>query len=315
MSIPETEFMAPHAADEIVPYETSNLALVRDPVAVLEEARTAAKALQDVISKKLKPVIFNGEQYLEFEDWQTLGCFFGITAKVVSTEFVDFGNVQGFLARAVAINAHNREVSAAEAMCLNDEDKWSDRTKYEWHYVKKSGGSSLADPGPDELVWERTPDGKNRPKKIRVKSGDERVPFFQLRSMAQTRACAKSLRNVLAWVVVLAGYKATPAEEMEQTAAAAKPAAETTAPAPAEAKPPATPAPDFINAAQAKRFRAICSSREKEGADWTIEHAKALLADHAIRSSEEIPRAHYAKLVELVQQRTWAEYLDQKTNQ
>ncbi|HDY68408.1 hypothetical protein LCGC14_2017610 [marine sediment metagenome] len=40
-------------------------------------------------------------------------------------------------------------------------------------------------------------------------------PEFQLRSMAQTRAMAKALRNVFAWVVVLAGYKPTPAEEME----------------------------------------------------------------------------------------------------
>src|SRR5262249_27437128 len=39
-------------------------------------------------------------------------------------------------------------------------------------------------------------------------------PLFQLRSMAQTRACAKAMRNVLAWVVVLAGYAPTPAEEM-----------------------------------------------------------------------------------------------------
>lgn len=39
-------------------------------------------------------------------------------------------------------------------------------------------------------------------------------PLFQLKSMAQTRACAKALRNVLAWVVVLAGYAPTPSEEM-----------------------------------------------------------------------------------------------------
>ena len=37
--------------------------------------------------------------------------------------------------------------------------------------------------------------------------------LWQLRSMAQTRACSKALRNVLAWIVVLAGYEATPAEE------------------------------------------------------------------------------------------------------
>ena len=39
-------------------------------------------------------------------------------------------------------------------------------------------------------------------------------PLYQLASMAQTRANSKVLRNVLSRVVVLAGYKATPAEEM-----------------------------------------------------------------------------------------------------
>jgi hypothetical protein len=36
--------------------------------------------------------------------------------------------------------------------------------------------------------------------------------------MAQTRAGSKALRNALAWVVVLAGYKPTPAEEMAEHA-------------------------------------------------------------------------------------------------
>ncbi|KKK56475.1 hypothetical protein LCGC14_3064170 [marine sediment metagenome] len=40
-------------------------------------------------------------------------------------------------------------------------------------------------------------------------------PLFALRSMAQTRASAKVLRQIYAWVVVLADYKATPAEEMD----------------------------------------------------------------------------------------------------
>jgi hypothetical protein len=40
-------------------------------------------------------------------------------------------------------------------------------------------------------------------------------PSFQLRSMAQTRASAKALRQVYAWVVVLAGYSPTPAEEVD----------------------------------------------------------------------------------------------------
>lgn len=172
-------------SNEMTVYESNqDIAIYRPPEIVLAEAQKAAKSLDQVVSGKKKPVIMNGEQYLEFEDWQTVGRFYGVTAKVVSTTFIDYGSVQGFEARAVALRADGMEISAAEAMCLNDEDKWSTRAKYAWENGK------------------------------RTKVGEEKVPLFQLRSMAQTRACAKALRNVLAWVVVLAGYKATPAEEM-----------------------------------------------------------------------------------------------------
>jgi len=316
---------------DVIPYEVSNsnLAVVRDPATVLEEARTAARALKDVIAQKEKPFFIGGEQYLEFEDWQTVASFFGCTAKVLATEYVDFGSAQGFVAHAVTLNAQGREISAADSMCLNDEDKWSTRASYEWHYVKRSGGTSLADPGPDELIWEPNPDkpGKNRPKKVRLKTGEVRVPFFQLRSMAQTRACCKTLRNVFSWVVVLAGYKATPAEEMtdgagEKSKAAAKTDAAKTAatstsePADTPAAPAPTPAPappaNIISEAQAKRFRAIGASRDKAGTGWTIEHLKALLADHGIASSTEIPRQHYNRLVDIVEKKDWDGYLDSK---
>ena len=39
-------------------------------------------------------------------------------------------------------------------------------------------------------------------------------PEFQLASMAQTRAAGKVLRLLLGWVITLAGYEPTPAEEM-----------------------------------------------------------------------------------------------------
>lgn len=152
---------------ELVHIPQNIIEVAREPQEVLEEARKAAAALQDVIKTKAKPVMMNGEQYLEFEDWQTVGKFYGVTAKVVDTEYVEYGNAKGFIARAVAIRViDGMEISGAEAMCMNDEANWKAK------------------------------------------------PLFQLRSMAQTRACAKSLRNILAWVVVLAGYKTTPAEEM-----------------------------------------------------------------------------------------------------
>ena len=41
-------------------------------------------------------------------------------------------------------------------------------------------------------------------------------PLFQLKSMAQTRAGSKALRQILGFVVALAGYSPTPAEEMTE---------------------------------------------------------------------------------------------------
>ncbi|HQD36994.1 MAG TPA: hypothetical protein PKV92_07865 [Thermodesulfovibrio thiophilus] len=141
--------------------------VVTPPEIVLSEAQRAAQALTEVIKSKAKPVMIRGEQYLEFEDWQTVGRFYGVTPKVVETKYVKIGTAEGFEARAVVVRLKDGlEISAAEAMCLNDEANWDNK------------------------------------------------PLFMLKSMAQTRACAKALRNVLAWVVVLAGFKPTPAEEI-----------------------------------------------------------------------------------------------------
>lgn len=211
-----------HDADTaLVSLSEPGLSVTRAPDIVLEEAHTAAAALKRVIDAKPKKVLFGGEQYLEYEDWQTVGRFYGIAPRIVTTRFVqydDYGDkaVSGWEATAEAVHVPSqRVVSTAEAMCLNDEEKWSTRPKYALVYVKKSGGYSVEDPGKDELIWEPGPNGKNRPKKERRLVGEERVPLFQLRSMAQTRAAAKALRNALAWVVVLAGYRPTPAEEID----------------------------------------------------------------------------------------------------
>lgn len=146
------------------------------PELVLAEAQKAAAALKKVIQGKPKPVVINGETYLEFEDWQTVGRFYGYTAGAEGApEFVELGGARGFKATAVAIDQHGVVRSRATAYCMDDEDRWG------------------------------------------------KAPTYQLASMAQTRANAKALRNVLSWVTVLAGYKATPAEEMDGVKSTAAP--------------------------------------------------------------------------------------------
>jgi hypothetical protein len=202
-------------SQEITIYEGHTLAIERAPDVVLAEAQRAAQALQGVIGQKPDKVMMNGQQYLEFEDWQTLARFYGLTAKEDGDpEYVELGETRGFKASAVALNRNGDTISRATAYCLSDEDKWGARAKYEWGYITKSGDWQIADPGRDQIIWEKGTDGKNRPKKERRQTGVEAVPLFQLASMAQTRACAKVLRNVLSWVAVLAGYRPTPAEEL-----------------------------------------------------------------------------------------------------
>ncbi len=151
----------------------------RDPNDVLDSAIRAAKALQRVISQKPRPVIINGEQFLEFEDWQTLGQFYGYTVRTMEARPVEIGGVHGAYARAELVDFRTGEViGGADGYCMRDEPKWGDR------------------------------------------------PWFQLASMAQTRAGAKALRNRLAWVAVLAGYRPTPAEEIEDTEPGGEPAQE-----------------------------------------------------------------------------------------
>ena len=60
-------------------------------------------------------------------------------------------------------------------------------------------------------MWD---DSKKRYKSRKVQDGTVKKPLFQLKSMAQTRAEAKVLKSIFGWVVVLAGYRTTPAEEM-----------------------------------------------------------------------------------------------------
>lgn len=244
---------AEKAALELYQPMQSDVAIQRPPAKVLEEAGQAAKALQHVIDNKAKPVKFNGETYLEFEDWQTVGRFYGITARVRDTKFVQYDKVSGFEASADALLVNTGQViSSADAMCLNDEPNWSKK------------------------------------------------PMFQLRSMAQTRACAKSLRNVLAWVVVLAGYKPTPAEEMDGVFHDRKPKA-TPAPAPPESyptddmgdvldQPPAQPAHTgtLISDAQRKRLYAIARSHGCSDNDFKNELVKMGYA-----SSKDVTRESY----------------------
>jgi hypothetical protein len=87
---------------------------------------------------------------------------------------------------------------------------------------------------------------------------------FALRSMAQTRATSKAMRQPLGFVVALAGYESTPAEEMPppETVEARAPVATPTAPAPAVEYRPDDP---LASEAQVKNIFRLIGKLDRDG--------------------------------------------------
>lgn len=138
------------------------------PADVIIFGKNAAEVLKDVVKQANLIKNINGQDYMMFEGWQTVGKFFKTNAGIEWTKQVtEEGKIVGFEARAYVKNEEGNIISTSESYCGRDEPNWRAR------------------------------------------------PLFAIRSMAQTRACAKALRQVYSWVVVLAGYKPTPVEEMD----------------------------------------------------------------------------------------------------
>lgn len=197
-------------SEEITPYGGGDmvttggeLALSRPPEKVLADAARAAAALKQVIEQTGASLKLGQSEHLKVEAWITLARFFNCAARIAETRLVTIGDIHGYEAFAQVVHlGDGTVVSSGEAMCMTDEPQWRERAVYEWR------------------------DG------VRMKTGSEPVPLFQLRSMAQTRAISKACANAFRWVVVLAGFSGTPAEEMvgvalqsgQQPAASAPPA-------------------------------------------------------------------------------------------
>ncbi len=119
-------------------------------------------------------------------------------------------------------------------------------------------------------------------------------PLFQLASMSQTRANAKVLRNVLAWVVVLAGYRPTPAEEMEGITG--KPSIQEPRKKSPEPDQPAGQPDNSISDPQRKRFYAI--AKNTKATDDQIK--EWLFKKYKIEHSKDIPKNLYDEICEKV---------------
>jgi hypothetical protein len=256
----------------LMPVESgAEIRMSRSPETVLTEAKMCAKALGRMVEQTKAFTVVGGRKHLHFTAWQTLGTMFRVTPRVRETRLINVDGIVGFECVAEAYHVPSGQVvSVAESQCMNDEANWSVRPKYEW---KKDPAG-----------------GKDK----KVKVGEEAVPLFQLRSMAQTRACAKALRNVLAWVVVLAGYEATAAEEMtgseheegqEQTREPQQPQRKS------EGNGGGGNGSALVSEAQVKRMFALARSVGKSDS-----MVRLIVADAGFPGPEDVTRARYEEI-------------------
>lgn len=146
-----------------------------EPKDTVNFATKAANQLKAIVDQTKSKVTLNGQEHLKFEAWQTVAKFFGSTVSIEWTKPV--------------YSSDEKDVS--KQVIFGYEAKAN--------VIDKDGRIiSSAESGcfKDEPNWAKK-------------------PVFQIRSMAQTRACAKALRQVYSWVVVLAKFNPTPAEEMD----------------------------------------------------------------------------------------------------
>ncbi len=124
--------------------EPDSITLAGEPDARITDGQKAATALMRVLNSKKKVVQFNGETYLQFEDWQTIATLYGCSVQIEWARPIEIGPVIGFEARAVVVNGAGREVASAEAMCLSDESTWSNRPLFQLRSMAQTRASSKA---------------------------------------------------------------------------------------------------------------------------------------------------------------------------
>ena len=146
-----------------------------NPVMIIDEATIIANALADIIEQKKLYTIIKGKKHVHVEGWTTLGALLKVFPILDTSKRLDRNDEIIYESRIVAKTLKGEIVGIGEALCSDKE------------MIKRKDGTMYQ-------KWD-----------------DE----YAIKSMSITRATSKSLRIPLGWIMVLAGYEGTPAEEME----------------------------------------------------------------------------------------------------
>lgn len=86
--------------------------------------------VKSFLDGKEKKIMFNGKRYAEYDDFQYIGTFYGITVKTFDPHFVEIGGRKGFHAKAMLLR-DQMEIGRAEAFCMDDEPNWRSKPLFQ----------------------------------------------------------------------------------------------------------------------------------------------------------------------------------------
>ena len=204
--------------------ETYELATRPTVVVPIDQAHTVAKQLSQIVEQCNLAVRIGQGKHVRVEGWITLCMLLKIPPpQVVSVERYERP------APNSEVNAAIRERLLAgmeQAIARGDFDAVDRIALLLKNYPAQTivGYRAVAELKIGDIVYRAEAICENSEPNWRGK--DE----YAICSMAQTRACAKTCRIPLGWIMPLAGYQATPLEEMDTVIAQAEPAPEAPAP-------------------------------------------------------------------------------------
>lgn len=162
--------------------EPDRLVTVSTPEGMVSLATRMATILSDVVEKRKLYATIQGRKFPTVEAWMTIGRMDGVVAREASVPIRhDDGSYE----------------AVVELVRLSDG-------------MRIGNGSALCG-APDDEPWGGTPSKYGKPAK-----GPR--PEHQRRSMAVTRATSRAFRQQYSWIMALAGYEPTPADEMPAAA-------------------------------------------------------------------------------------------------
>lgn len=233
-----------------VKQETNQPALIVGENSV-EVATKVANALKDVVERQKLYVEIQRGKYVMVEGWNTLGALMGVFPEVVSTEKLPSRIVKMYQVE-ITKNKKNytnntweqyKVFSLMKPALFNPSDtKMTKVGEVDFEEISYKSVVMLKRAGDGHKVSQAEAFCSN------LEESKEKNDEYAIMSMAQTRATGKVFRIAFSWIMKMAGYEATPAEEMPREGFDNNEPPATPPPArtPAQPQPPRNDEPRYV---------------------------------------------------------------------